>query len=110
MTPEAKLLKTIIARLKQMRTNGEPLWWLKLRMPGQRAGVPDLLIVCNGRAIFVEVKSERGTLTPLQEHELGKIKAAGAMSLVARSVEEVERVLVDNGLRSNARPGHTARG
>lgn len=100
MTPESRILASITRRLKHLRAQGEPLWWLKLRMPGQRAGVPDLLIVYAGRAVFVEVKSERGKTTALQEHEMGRIEAAGAVVLVARSVEEVERalVLVDSGL------------
>ena len=63
-----------------------------------KAGVPDLLICLNGLFIGIEVKSEKGKLSELQEKHLQQIKDAGGISLMARSVDEVIYYLTSLGI------------
>jgi len=56
--------------------------------PYQQAGLPDLLVVIRGRAVFLEVKRPGGALTPLQEHTIARLRAAGALAEVVRSADE----------------------
>jgi len=48
----------------------------------QQAGVPDLMICCNGYFVAVEVKGDRGKPTDLQLHNIEKIKKAGGVAMV----------------------------
>lgn len=58
-----------------------------------QVGVPDILACYKGRFIGIEVKNETGKTSPLQDYNLASIKRAGGISLVARSVEDVSKVL-----------------
>ena len=60
-----------------------------LKGMGVRAGVPDVLIIDRGRCLWMELKSEKGVLSPEQivVHQL--LTAAGACVTVCRSVEDV---------------------
>lgn len=55
-------------------------------------GVPDILCCVGGRFVGIEVKA-RGQPTELQRINLDQIKRAGGISLVAYSVQDVERVI-----------------
>ena len=71
-------------------------WVLKTFSNGvQRAGVPDLLICCNGYFLGVEVKSETGKPTELQEWNIRKIQEAGgiAMVLYPNQFEEFQQAI-----------------
>ena len=48
----------------------------------QVAGLPDLLICCNGFFVAVEIKSEKGKPTELQLHNIAEINNAGGLGLV----------------------------
>lgn len=60
----------------------------------QRAGVPDFLVIIQGRTFFVEFKTATGKVSRLQRHEHGKIRGAGVPVYVVRSVEELEATLM----------------
>ncbi len=60
-----------------------------------QVGVPDILACYKGHFIGIEVKNEKGKTSPLQDYNLEEIKKAGGYSLVARSVEDVKKV-IDN--------------
>ena len=60
-----------------------------------QVGVPDILACYKGRFIGIEVKNETGKTSPLQDYNIEAIKKAGGISLVARSVEDVEKE-IDN--------------
>jgi len=64
-----------------------------------RRGLPDLIGVYRGRALALEVKRPGGKPTKLQEYELGRWAAAGAVAAVVTSVDEVKRLIeeVDTG-------------
>ena len=48
-----------------------------------QAGVPDLLCCLNGRFIAIEVKADKGKPSPLQIHNIEKIRESGGIALIA---------------------------
>jgi hypothetical protein len=53
-----------------------------------KTGYPDLLVLRNGRAIFVEVKTPTGKLTPRQDATLSRLEAQGFDTFVVRDAED----------------------
>ena len=47
-----------------------------------KAGVPDLLVCCNGRFLGVELKASGGKPTELQLHHLDQIRKAGGIGIL----------------------------
>jgi hypothetical protein len=64
-----------------------------LKGMGLRAGVPDILIVHEGRAHWVELKSARGSLSEAQRTTHSALTATGCPVVVCRSLEEVQGAL-----------------
>lgn len=95
MTPEAKTTLAVINRLKQHKyRTQEPIWWCKLHgSPMQRAGIPDLLVVYHGLALFFEIKAPGRKVSPLQMHVMDEIQLAHGRVWVIRSVLELEEAL-----------------
>lgn len=61
--------------------------------PGN-AGVPDRIVILPGRPpVFVELKTERGTLTALQDVQIRRLKGLGQEVRVLRGAEEVREFL-----------------
>lgn len=61
--------------------------------PGN-AGVPDRIVVLPGRPpVFVELKTERGTLTALQKVQIRRLKALGQDVRVLHGPGEVKEFL-----------------
>lgn len=60
---------------------------------GVTAGVPDLCVVHRGRALFVELKSRRGVMSPAQRSMTQKLIYAGAAVCCCRTLPEVEAAL-----------------
>lgn len=61
--------------------------------PGN-AGVPDRIVILPGRPpVFVELKTERGTLTALQKVQIRRLKALGQEVRVLRGPGEVKEFL-----------------
>jgi Holliday junction resolvase len=66
---------------------------------GQRRGVPDILAVLGGWAVAVEVKTGVAPrLTAQQEEQRRGLEHAGAVYILARSVDDVEAALLSAGL------------
>jgi hypothetical protein len=57
--------------------------------PFQEVGIPDLLACWHGYFVGIEVKQPGQKPTKLQQRNLDRIAAAGGLSLVATSVEDV---------------------
>ena len=94
MTPETRLVNQMVRKLKALKRQGHPIWWLKIHgSPMQRAGVPDLLICFGGRFVAIEVKTPEGKVTRLQKHTIEQIKAADGGTYVCRSVLALDEVL-----------------
>lgn len=96
---EAQLTKQIVESFKKMRTAGKPIWWFKIHGgPMQRAGVPDLAVILDGRTVWLEIKTPCGTVSKRQEHEAGLMREAGAAVYVVRSLEDAHAALDARGL------------
>lgn len=65
----------------------------KLKAMGYRAGTPDLLIVWQGRAYWIELKAPKGRISEAQADCHIMLDHAGSEVLVARSVDEIETAL-----------------
>jgi len=94
LTPEGKVTKQIIDYLKTLKRSGEAVWWLKLHGgPMQKAGVPDLLVIREGRHFLFEIKNPGGKATQLQQILINKVNAAGGFATVVHSVDDVKNAL-----------------
>jgi len=62
------------------------------------AGMPDLLIVRDGKVAFLETKNTLGKTRPRQDYMLMLLHNAGAVVGVVRSVEEAVAVLTAGGM------------
>jgi penicillin-binding protein-related factor A (putative recombinase) len=67
----------------------------KFRRPSKRymKGVSDILGIFNGRPLAIEVKSEKGRLSPHQKLFINRFNESGGMAFVARSVDDVKAKL-----------------
>lgn len=58
------------------------------------AGVPDRIVILpSGKVIFVELKTDKGKLTKLQEVQIKKISDLGADARVLRGIEGVKEFI-----------------
>ena len=70
---------------------------------GFRAGIPDLLILHDGRALFIELKAPRKHLSPIQRAVHRQLRDAGCDVFLARSITEVQMALELSGIKINAK-------
>lgn len=81
------------AVIRLCRLNG--IWCRKFVSPAT-AGVPDRILACNGKVLFLELKRARsagGTLTRLQEYEQSLITKAGLNVVTTFGLQEaIEKV------------------
>ena len=54
-------------------------WYVTKLIKTSTNGIPDLLAIKYGKAMFIEVKREGGKLSPIQELRIEELKAAGAI-------------------------------
>ncbi len=92
-TPEGRV-KAAICKL--LDAYAPDVYYFKPAANGYgRAGIPDVIICCNGRMIAVECKTRGNNPTPLQQRELTRIEAAGGITLVLNEDNiDVVRVLL----------------
>ncbi len=64
-------------------------------------GVPDILGLHVGKLLAIEVKSETGKVSKEQQVFIDKLNRMGAISFVARSVDEVREALRNHQRESN---------
>lgn len=65
----------------------------KFISPGN-AGVPDRIVILpTGKVVFVELKTDKGKLTKLQEVQIKKISNLGADARVLRGIEGVKEFI-----------------
>ena len=69
---------------------------------GVHAGFADLIVICGGRVLFLEVKSETGRLRKSQEAFRDIVCAQGFGWALVRSVDDALNALADNGFTSRA--------
>ena len=58
-----------------------------------RSGTPDILCCLDGKFIALEVKTEKGITSALQEHHIKEIIKNGGVAAVVRSVKDVKRCI-----------------
>jgi hypothetical protein len=86
-TPEGKIQAEIIKYLKDNK-----IWHFRYNA-NVTYGMPDIIAIYHGYFVGVEVKSEVGIATELQERMKESIEKAGAYHVFARSVEDVYKTL-----------------
>lgn len=68
--------------------------WKVFQSLGSTPGVPDILgILPGGRMLAIEVKTEKGKLSPHQEQFIKNINDNGGLAFVARSFSDVVQTL-----------------
>jgi hypothetical protein len=74
-----------------------------LRGMGVRPGLPDILVIDCGHALWIEVKTSKGVVSAAQKicHEM--LRLARSHVTVVRSLEDVERALIQWGVPLKAR-------
>lgn len=80
--------------------------WYVIRMPPSiytsGKGIPDLYACKQGVSVWIEVKTEKGKLSPSQERITRLLDEAGATVIIARSVdyaiEKAEDAYINNQL------------
>ncbi len=69
----------------------------KWTSPGN-AGVPDRIVIFPGRSpVFVELKTDKGTLTNLQKAQIGRLKKLGQQVYVVYGLDGVSQFFQDQG-------------
>lgn len=120
--PEQQIHKAVIQHLDQRGVRG--LWFTHIpnggfRRPieaaifkglGLKPGAPDLLIVHDGRAYFLELKATDGKLTMPQVNCHSALRAAGAAVATAYGLDEALRQLEVWGLLAGTAQGRAAWG
>jgi hypothetical protein len=110
--PEARLQESVCQYLALQERCGRLLWFavpnggsrnlleaVNLKRQGLRAGVPDLCIIPKiGPVMFIELKSEEGTLSRLQSLWLQNLVEYGCPVRVCRSLDEVQQFLYETGV------------
>jgi len=89
-TPEKTIVQKVMAEAKRLG------WW-RLNVHGgpyQMAGLPDILVIKDGRAAWMEVKVPGKDPTRRQEHRIRElINEAGCPATVVRSVGDAKEFL-----------------
>ena len=76
---------------------------------GVHPGFADLIILCGGRVLFLELKSLKGRLSPAQEAFRDAVTAQGFGWVLVRSLDDALGALADHGLTTRvAAPGRRA--
>jgi hypothetical protein len=92
VTPEGHLTKQVTDWLKRLKSQGQPVWWMKVHGHGfQSAGVPDLILCLAGRLLGLELKAGRNKPTALQCEVMKRIEAAGGRACAVWTLEEAQR-------------------
>jgi len=98
--PEQQLQRSVLAHLSRRAMPG--LWYCHIPNGGYRgaieaaifkslgvvAGAPDLLLIFGGRTYGLELKANKGRLSPTQIATHERMKAAGAIVATATGLEE----------------------
>ena len=74
--------KTFETKIKEF-LNDQGAWYVKFFANGYtKKGIPDILACVNGYFVGIEVKAQNGTVKPIQEYHLKKIRKAGGFAFV----------------------------
>jgi len=65
---------------------------------GVHPGFADLMVLCDGRVLFLELKSPRGKLSPAQNAFRAAVRAQGLSWALVRTLDDALGALADHGL------------
>ena len=71
---------------------------------GVHAGFADLMVICEGRVLFLELKAPKGRLRPDQEGFRDAVLAQGFSWVLVRSLDDALRALADQGFTTRIAP------
>ena len=75
---------------KELTNNG----WLVIKIiMASVSGVPDLMAMKDGKTVFIEVKNEIGKLSAIQEYRIKEIRNVGIEVIVARSKDDIAKLI-----------------
>ena len=105
--PEQVLHMAVADYLTRALSIDDGVWWTTfpaggggkvrgafLKRMGLKAGVPDILIIRDGRAYWIELKAKAGKLSPAQWKSKGDMSQAGSPMHLCRSLDDVQRFLI----------------
>ncbi|SEP20896.1 hypothetical protein SAMN04490248_13819 [Salinihabitans flavidus] len=75
---------------------------------GVHPGFADLMVLSEGRVLFLELKSNRGRLNPAQEVFRDAVQAQGFGWALVRSLDDALGALADHGLTTRVVSRHAA--
>lgn len=85
---ERDIEKRLVCKIREM--GGEVYKWVS---PGN-SGVPDRIVMLpGGRVIFVELKTDGGSPSPIQREQMRKIRRTGCRVELIRGMDELEEFL-----------------
>ena len=112
-TPEADLQRAVVTALRFALPKGAIIHHCANEVPeagprgakhqailvgmGIHPGFADLVILCAGRVMFLELKSLKGRLSPAQEAFRDAVKAQGFGWALVRSLDDALGALADHG-------------
>ena len=71
---------------------------------GVHPGFADLMVLCAGRVLFLELKSLKGRLSPAQQAFRDAVQAQGFGWVLVRSLDDALGALADNGFTTRVAP------
>lgn len=87
MTPEGIVESYLVKKAKQNN-----MICFKFVSPGNR-GVPDRILIGNGKTIFIETKADGKKPRKLQEKVISKMRNTGATVFVADNKEKIDEII-----------------
>ena len=60
---------------------------------GLKSGVPDIMVLHNSIAFFIELKAPKGNLSEAQKEIRDQIELAGGKAYLARTLDHIEEIL-----------------
>ena len=89
---ERNIEKILVSEVR--RLGGRAYKWIS---PGND-GVPDRIVIFpNREPVFVELKTDTGRLTPLQQVQIGRLKDLGQAVFIAKGVRGVAELFREMG-------------
>ncbi len=70
----------------------------KLKAMGVTPGIPDLVLIANGKTYGLELKTSKGRISPEQKSMLSQFEAAGAYTAVAFGLDSAISILTAWGI------------
>jgi len=88
------LEKRVLAYAKTVLDQQSGIWYFKVHGgPFQTAGIPDILGIYRGLGFGIELKTDDGKPTLLQEQTIEQMRAAGGFADIAYGKDGVDKCL-----------------